>query len=403
MDINLMHISIKQSLQKINAYMYRDILPQEIDLFINKAMERIVLSRYSYKSNKKQEGFEESQLRTEDLGNLVKDPYVDDVVLLTKQHGKVEGVSNYGEIEEDNKYIFPLPEDYFILTRQRAKVFFNDCNDVGFLDDSGNATTDMQTKLRNVTCYPISLPTNDEVVGFSVIDEVEISGDDSYVLEFDEALTIPEDVEAIKQAMIDKMRSKYVSNAESDTKLLPNDGANKDSNLYNEVYKEAFYSNKVLYVRSGFHNDDIDVVFSESGGSGTYTITVKPEKRVFRYIDESNLDSSTGSWKYSTIKMRNSNDINVFNNTFHSPDSDSINAVEYKRFLELHSDGTFVPMKCNISYIKKLKNVSYERGVDCVLNEHMHDQVIDDTVDLIRNVVENKNYQLGVLENLKKE
>jgi len=401
MDIFQQHIDIKQALQKNNAYMYRNILPEEIDNFINKIIERMILTRYTPLGNKYQKGFEENQLRIEDLGNLVEDPYVADVILMTKQHGKVTGVSNYGEIAETNKYIFPLPEDYFILTRQRAEVFYNDCSDIGFKDVNGDSTDALQTTLRNITCYPINIPSDESVIGFDSIDKVEIEGDDSYVLSLGEAYTLPQDLEALKKAIIAKMREEYVSSMNDE--LPSGSGAFDDSNIYNEIYKESFYENKLLYVRNGFHNDSIDVILYDSESSKDYTITVKPEKRVFRYMDSDNgFDMDTGDTKYSKITIKKSNNVNV-DNAFFTTDSDSINAIEYKHFLEISSDGSFVPFKCNIAYIRKPTKVSLARGVSCELAPHMHPQVNDDTVDFIRNVIENSNYQLGVLENKKKE
>lgn len=47
--------------------------PQEIAVMASEAQEQLVRTRYSSKSNLKQEGFEETEKRTQDLGELVTD------------------------------------------------------------------------------------------------------------------------------------------------------------------------------------------------------------------------------------------------------------------------------------------------------------------------------------------
>lgn len=71
MTITEMHIAINQGLQKINSFQVDNFLPQEIDLEINKNIQRFVEQRYSKNSNIKRQGFEESQKRIDDLRTLV--------------------------------------------------------------------------------------------------------------------------------------------------------------------------------------------------------------------------------------------------------------------------------------------------------------------------------------------
>lgn len=44
----------------------------EISIFATEAMEQLIIKKYNYKSNRNQEGFEETEKRTEDLGELIK-------------------------------------------------------------------------------------------------------------------------------------------------------------------------------------------------------------------------------------------------------------------------------------------------------------------------------------------
>ena len=71
MDIQSMHIAVQQGVDKINSFQADSLLPQEIDLELNKSIMRFVNLKYG-KNNIYRQGFEESQKRIDDLRNLVK-------------------------------------------------------------------------------------------------------------------------------------------------------------------------------------------------------------------------------------------------------------------------------------------------------------------------------------------
>ena len=63
------HREFKFRLDKMDALNYPNFLPEEIDLVLNNAQERIVKQRYGLNNNKRQ-SFEETEKRTEDLKNI---------------------------------------------------------------------------------------------------------------------------------------------------------------------------------------------------------------------------------------------------------------------------------------------------------------------------------------------
>ena len=72
MDINEMHLAVQQGVDKINSFQADTLLPEEIDLELNKAIGKFVNLKYG-KNNIYNKGFEESQKRIDDLRILVKD------------------------------------------------------------------------------------------------------------------------------------------------------------------------------------------------------------------------------------------------------------------------------------------------------------------------------------------
>ena len=125
MTINEMHLAINQGLQKISSMQVDIFLPQELDIVINKNIARFVAQRYGKHSNIKQQGFEESQKRIDDLRTLL-----------------VEYSSNTtykGQISEKHHidtFTLPAPgsfmgnQDYQHLINVRALVGYDNCKDI---------------------------------------------------------------------------------------------------------------------------------------------------------------------------------------------------------------------------------------------------------------------------------
>ena len=65
-----MHLEFKIFRDAVDSNAYPELLDEEIDVYLNEAMDRIVKTRYN-KNNLYRKGFEETQKRTDDLKELV--------------------------------------------------------------------------------------------------------------------------------------------------------------------------------------------------------------------------------------------------------------------------------------------------------------------------------------------
>ena len=70
MNITEMHVAVQQGVDKINSLQADSLLPQEIDIELNKSIMRFVNLKYG-KNNMYRKGFEESQKRIDDLRSLL--------------------------------------------------------------------------------------------------------------------------------------------------------------------------------------------------------------------------------------------------------------------------------------------------------------------------------------------
>ena len=118
MNVAFMHLAVQQGVDKINSLQADMLLPQEIDIELNKSMFKFVNLKYG-KNNKFNTGFEESQKRIDDLRSLLRE------VLIPTTY-KEQLLSN---IWVDT---VAFPADYMYYVNCNSKILLNECNPISF-------------------------------------------------------------------------------------------------------------------------------------------------------------------------------------------------------------------------------------------------------------------------------
>lgn len=123
MNIQEMHIEFRQSLDRLDSSVYSDILPEQVDYFLNEAILRFVKIRYS-RTNTKNTGFEETQKRIEDLTALVQTKFFPLVNYVSE--------SNTYEVDLSRPYdneglTVPSTYEYMIYLKGMCKHTKTDC------------------------------------------------------------------------------------------------------------------------------------------------------------------------------------------------------------------------------------------------------------------------------------
>ena len=106
-------------MDKMDNLNYPNFLPEEIDLLLNQAQERIVKQRYGI-TNPKRTSFEETQKRTEDLKEIIRQV----VLIPTANSGQV----NLGENITTNSVFVTLPNDHWFIIQERVIIVSDRCN-----------------------------------------------------------------------------------------------------------------------------------------------------------------------------------------------------------------------------------------------------------------------------------
>jgi hypothetical protein len=86
----------------------------ELSVYLTKAQLEIIKNYYDPLSNRKQKGFEATEKRRRDLGQLVRD------------YKTIDTISNSFNISSEAKF-YIVPEDLFLITNEKAKITSEDC------------------------------------------------------------------------------------------------------------------------------------------------------------------------------------------------------------------------------------------------------------------------------------
>lgn len=107
------HLEFKFRLDKLDALNYPNFLPEEIDLLLNQAQDRIVKQRYG-KTNVKRESFEETQKRLEDLKDITKNAVI------------TPSITASDNIDIRARFV-TLPIDHWFIIQERCNISYLDC------------------------------------------------------------------------------------------------------------------------------------------------------------------------------------------------------------------------------------------------------------------------------------
>lgn len=112
-----MHIYFKILLNKLDTLNYQNLLPEEIDIFLNQAMFKFIENR-AYGLNPKGDSLEETQKRVDDLRNIIFSVTTTSTSFTTTAENKPNGL------------FVPLPSDYRHAIEEECTISYTDCNGV---------------------------------------------------------------------------------------------------------------------------------------------------------------------------------------------------------------------------------------------------------------------------------
>jgi len=382
MNVGQMHLAIQQGVDKINSLQADMLLPQEIDIELNKSQKRFINTKYG-KNNIYQKGFEESQKRIDDLRSLVKE-YAAPVVFK-------EQYSNDFWIDQ-----FRLPSDYLYLVNQRSEIFIDDCKPINYsLDDY------------HPTAYFI-VPFDNLDDGTKYVEKFNILADPSDPSLGNQSLTTlnyntytyPQDTLNLKNALIDP--TNWQSGIE----------------IYFEQYGQLSYPNSFIVIIDltaySWVNWDSSAP-TTTATSPLITALVGMYNSTLGWEDDSNsvsyleyVDNGLGAKRLPPIgatkeiafnKFIQQDDIfKLLDDPFNTTKKTSPLTTMRGEYIDIYTSDIFIIDKVKITYIRKPKEISLTLGISCELPEHTHQEIVDMTVSSILEGISDPRYKTHQLE-----
>lgn len=366
MDILEMHISIEQGLQEINSFAFGNVLPEEIDMAINKEIDRYIKTHSNPKSNKEGEGFEQSEKRFSDLGLMAITDFKDSEITECVQI-------------DTNEWEFSIPSNCHMLTKRNVQIYYNSCRAITPI--VSNKTAAVSVIQFNPNKYSLadyrSLMVkfvDDQLVQHTLFDASSYPN----ILDY----TIPEHTETFKAFFMNEVNRMWGSVIKCYYEVYK-DMYEKDSFIFVDVQKSSL--NTIL-----FYYDFPNSIFDEDLFSIHNYITV---------------DTMSESTKVARLGITSHDRIDVLkNDSFASSDDEIVLCTMSGNKLKLYTDDTkFIPIKGIVSYIKKPRKVSLALGINCELNSSVHQEIVDLTVAYLSKINSNQNVQILEFDSQKTE
>ena len=115
----------------------------ELSVYLTKAQLELIKDYYDPLSNRKQKGFESTEKRRRDLGQLVKD------------YKTTNTISNSSNIDSEAKF-YIVPNDLFLIVNEKAKITSEDCYNNKILDITPISYDEYNVQINN----PFEKPDN---------------------------------------------------------------------------------------------------------------------------------------------------------------------------------------------------------------------------------------------------
>jgi len=373
MNVNEMHLAIQQGVDKINSLQADMLLPQEIDIELNKSQMRFINTKYG-KNNKYRKGFEESQKRIDDLRSLVRE---------------YEAPVNYKE-QLGNKFdidTFTLPYDYLYLVSTLSRAHINDnCTPVEY--DLKEAEPiqffiiPFSTVVLNAnTAIAPSLVMLEDASNLTLGQAVLWQNDNGYIY--------PQDTNAVRED------------------IIQNSGIGFQ--VYWEQYGDLNYPGNFIVVP----NPDVHSWLNWDASVGSVTTLAHIDSGVVQA--SSNLQYSQ-AFLGAKRTLEDPTEISSGSTFIQHDDiftllTDPFNTTKYTdplytirgNTMDFYTNGIFIIDAVKITYIRKPSQISLSLGISCELPEHCHQEIVDMTVSSILEGIADPRYQTHQIEVNKNE
>ena len=369
MNVQQMHLAVQQGVDKINSLQADVLLPQEIDIELNKSLIKFIATRYG-KNNTYRKGFEENQKRIDDLRNLVTE---------------YSGATTYKEQLNNNTWVdtFSLPTDYMYLVSQQSQVVTRrDCKSIGWTEQTPTAGIDLNPYF-TIGLSDFVCNNNTTIVDSIVLyEDITSTTAGEITLWTNSGFIFPQDIGSLISSIM----------------------ANPPGGLI--VYWEQL--NNLNYPGQFIVTVNVDTVnwfeWDASVGTVSTLASLNATGDVLQTVTGINSPLDFDARRVATTLDINTNTVG---NTFVQHDdiftllNDPFNTTKHTdplttirgNNIDIYTNAIFIIDAVKITYIRNPKKISLSLGIDCELPDHTHQTVVDMTVSGILEGISDPRYK----------
>ncbi len=378
-----MHIAVNLGVQKIGSFQVDNLLPEEIDHELNLAQRRFIKQRYSSTSNAKQQGFEQSQKRLDDLRNLVEDFTAYENFYM----GPVYTSSSRGDIFVDR---YKLPLDYMHLLSVRSEVK-DGCN------------KPIQISVTNSTDHYLRIPTTLNLQGYYLV-EIQIANEEGgadTIRSNQNGLTIDDLREDTYPFGIEPSLSPNDTFSDLTSNRKSSDSPPADANEIFLKRNEAESSEDGGFFSMSADGKDAThagayaiLIFKDRAGNEETINVMQPPISLVNQTRTHSANDTKFLTKRTLCKYVQQDDIyKVLDDPFSTTKASSPLYTMQENFVDLYSNIMFLPTTTVIKYLRRPALMRRATGSGSELPEHTHDEVVEMAIKSILEAIESPRYQ----------
>lgn len=351
MLVQQMHIGLDVGVQKMNTNILDNFEPEQKDWVLNEAQNRFVKNRVNPKSNPKQEGFEDTAKRVEDLEDLYEEVDLPVYVL-----------------DNETQYCV-LPNNYYLPVEGQPRVIHN-CNGV-------NKTL---------------VPTNEYSSVVPFFNDNSATPFNGFRLTLTQGTTTTVLFDLNDYAFVSNVANGVLNSTEERFYIVHHvlEIVNRNSNIevYWEMYKNVYHPNSFVFITHDGSNVSIS----------TPTNIYNFESTVLQMYQTSDVSIGKQDSRLVSTKVRQILK-HPFLTTIHTSPIYNI----YNKQIKIYHNQKFILERFNLLYIRKPRLISLSLSQSCEVNSNFHDEIVDIAIQLIKSRIEAKDYSNIINENLLKE
>lgn len=382
-----MHIAVQHGIDKINSMHSDLLLPEEIDLELNKNILRFVHSRFNPRGNRYQKGFEMSQKRIDDLRPLVVESSTPAI---------------YKGNVFDNTWVDAgfLPDDYLTLLNLKCLVRQDKCKKICW--------SEIMAQMRPINYTLDSNLSNHTTLG-GLNSATFVSYIGAYIGYMAPGGSLP---------ALNPLVAAYpgVPNTAAGFKAWCLNPANWSPGV---SFSGAGGTNITITTSLGFSQaiSLLGVVFFNTGNSPGSS-TLSDDGGGLGNPANGGAFSATAYWSEKRVPCEDQDytqtvGVNKFtqHDDIYTLLQDPFNKTTFKspmytakeNYVEIYTDDTFIVDSIRFTYLKNPQEVDAGNNIDCDLPNHTHQEIVDMTVATILEAISDPRYQSASMEMLKSE